>query len=391
LGQAVEAGAKHKLNRTEILVAGVLTNRHVVVDWAYKVATNLNLRSFYMQNNIKLSLLSLLVFFGSTAFAAAAAPVKNEKDMKAATNDPKLNTDASAAQAAVMYLQPPIQESNEQYVNALANIKPPQDVYDMAHAWLAGNPEIVAAALGKDPLFDTNLMGLQTRTLQCLQSAGCKNLSQSGYIFEPFPGWLMKISGHVLRRCNLHAADGTLPCNKPFEQSHWERVLKRVNECEDGYPLTYQHISRVAVLRLAQVAKEKSNLTAIDLPEKGLVHIPGRSKRVCDANYVVLVRKETGLTDADDISLVEFGQMMTMIQQTGFNDAIAENLKRKKGLMPVDLERRSCWAPNTFFYKPTVACPNSFDSDVKEGLKNMLALYNAQQSKKAQSATTAAK
>jgi hypothetical protein len=78
---------------------------------------------------------------------------------------------------------------------------------------------------------------------------------------------------------------------------------------------TFQTISRMVYLLRAKQAKEELHLDRICLPEKYLMHIPGRPTDLDDTNYIVVAKKLSNVTPILDTDLLKDKTVVTQLAQ----------------------------------------------------------------------------
>lgn len=156
---------------------------------------------------------------------------------------------------------------------------------------------------------DRPIVDLYFKTMESyIRQAGLPTKPGQNFVI-PLGDHIIKASGFFNRRENINAylrqTDPTQTHGKTILPAQLEKFNKEVGK-------TYQTISRVAYwLRLKEL-KETLNLDRICLPDKYLVHIPGRPLQVDDTNYVVA---ETALDDAVPFDQTDLAQDPEVIQQ----------------------------------------------------------------------------
>jgi hypothetical protein len=100
--------------------------------------------------------------------------------------------------------------------------------------------------------------------------------------------WLIKTSSLFNRRANIFHEMGLKHRSSKLPRTE----LKKFITTKGGR--TFQTISRMVYWLRARQAQEELHLNRICLPQKYLMHIPGRPTVMDDANYVVVAEKLSG-------------------------------------------------------------------------------------------------
>lgn len=179
--------------------------------------------------------------------------------------------------------------------------------------------------------------------------------------------WLIKASSLFNRRSNilnemgLHNHRSKLPKEK----------LKEFMRTKGGR--TFQTISRMVYWLRAKQAQEALHLDRICLPEKYLMHIPGRPTTLDDSNYVIVAEKLSGALPILQTNLLGdkevVAQLTHIILRASLFDIHNDNVLAQNGkACLIDFEQPSSYKPSEFGRKNTTGRGIS-------GLKNLIKKY----------------
>lgn len=165
----------------------------------------------------------------------------------------------------------------------------PQDITSVTQDWLTAHPQLAHHLSGVDaPLAgDIDIRrSYHKKVYGDFKDAGYPTLTHSvNWVLDLHPDWLMKVSGEPNRHENLTTY---------FGKNYGEEITpEELEHFKSESGVTFQTISRLAYYLRAKEVVEAEGLS-IKIPETYLVHIPGQSLEICDANYVVVEKKVQG-------------------------------------------------------------------------------------------------
>jgi len=228
--------------------------------------------------------------------------------------------------------------------------------------WLTGHPRLTEYLSGAKDFHSKKRFGGPTmaqspekrnqyflKAKSDFAKAGYPTLSQSvNWIIHINDDWLIKASGEPNRHENINSYLG-----QKYGAQITVKQLKKFNK-EIG--VTYQTISRIAYGMRAREVIQQENLS-IKVPPMYLIHIPGRPKKLADANYVVAEEfiqgqfeyLESSAFAVDTKTILDLTKLIgyTGLWSLGKNIIVSNN----KDIYFVDLEQPNVHNPKDFFHK----------------------------------------
>lgn len=195
----------------------------------------------------------------------------------------------------------------------------------------------------------------------------------SGYnnlVIDVDDHWLIKTSSLFNRRANILHEMGLSHTSSKLPPAK----LKEFITTKGGR--TFQTISRMVYWLRAKQAQAALHLDRIGLPQKYLMHIPGRPTVIDDTNYVIVAEKLSGVVPILQTNLLEDKEVVTqlthMILRASLFDIHSDNVLAKNGkAFLIDFEQPNACKPSEFGCK-------SLGGNGIAGLKKLIRQYSQQ-------------
>jgi len=177
--------------------------------------------------------------------------------------------------------------------NILELSEAPEEVRTFIQGWLEQHLDAAVIMSGQEAFEGEDPVPTQGRqgrvdyyhaTQERLRKAGLENLSQSSNTVVEAGDFIIKASSELNRGNNIAVGVFGLPYGSQLSP-------EQLREFKEKYGKTYQAISRVAYAHRAREACKEFELNLVTIPDKYLVHIPGRPTEVADSNYVAVAKK----------------------------------------------------------------------------------------------------